>query len=81
MIWLQVIGWIGTAMIIIAFAFKRKLAPAHAALINIVGASLLGASQVADKAWPGVALEVVWVGVAMWDLFAAFRGGDAPSSP
>ena len=78
--WLDLIGWIGTAMIIIAFAFKRKLAPAHAAMINIVGASLLGTSQVADKAWPGVALEVVWVGVAMWDLFAAFRAGDAQLS-
>ena len=53
-------------MIIVAFAFKRKLAPAHAAVINIVGASLLGTSQVADKAWPGDEF-VDYVGLDMYD--------------
>jgi hypothetical protein len=68
------LGWIGMILIVTAFVLKDHPRKAVVALMNIVGATLLGASLVHKEAWAGVALEVVWVAVALKDLVRAGKG-------
>lgn len=69
----EVIGFVGAAMIVTAFACKKKLPARPLAVINFVGAGLLGATMVYKTAWSGVALELVWMGVAVSDFLIAGR--------
>ncbi|MBY0313381.1 MAG: hypothetical protein K2W85_15035 [Phycisphaerales bacterium] len=70
----EIIGFIGAAMIVAAFVGKRKLPGKSLAAINFVGAGLLGATMFYKTAWAGVALEIVWMSVAINDFVAAAKG-------
>lgn len=81
MIWFSIIGWIGTVCIVAAFALKRTLTVVHIADLNILGAALLAISFWHSSAWPGVALQLVWIGVAVFDLVAEIRRAGSRANP
>ncbi len=74
-LFIEIIGWIGMVMIVAAFVWKRKLPPMTLAVMNFVGATLLGVSLIFKEAWAGVALEAVWMVVAANDFRIACRRG------
>lgn len=72
----QINGFIGAAMIVAAFMWKRSIPAKPLALINFIGAALLGATMFYKTAWSGVALEVVWMAVAVSDFLKAGKAKD-----
>ncbi len=69
MILADILGWAGTALIVLAYYLisNNKLdasSPAYH-ILNIVGSIALGINVFIQKAWPAVALEVIWAGIAM----------------
>jgi hypothetical protein len=64
----QVLGWIGMVLLLVAFARKDTLSKRRYALMNLVGAILVGVSALEQQAWPPLALEVAWAGIALRDL-------------
>ena len=69
--WLSILGWIGTALIVTAFAFKRSLPARRTATFNLAGAGLLAISFWAVRAWPGVTLQLIWMAVSAVDFLTA----------
>jgi len=75
-IWMEVVGWIGGALILAAYFLLSagKLdakSPAYQWL-NVVGALGFIANSSWNGAWPSAALNVIWVGigvVALWRIF------------
>lgn len=68
-LFVQVIGWIGTFLIILAYALvsTKKLEGNSTAyqVINLCGALGVGASVFYQKAWAALALEIVWAIIAI----------------
>lgn len=79
----EIIGWIGTILILTAYFLvsTERLKPKANSyiLMNLFGAIFIGVNVFAHQAWPTVALEVVWGGVAIIGLvknFQAYRSAD-----
>ncbi|MDX2148715.1 MAG: hypothetical protein SFZ23_14475 [Planctomycetota bacterium] len=68
----NLIGSLGAGVLLLAYSRKERWGRRLYPIMNIIGAAGLGASQVFTESWPGVALEVVWIGIAVHDLV---RGG------
>ena len=65
----NVLGWVGTFLMVLAYYLisNKKLdasSPTYH-ILNIVGSVALGFNVFYLKAWPAVALEVVWAGIAI----------------
>jgi hypothetical protein len=76
---MQAIGWIGMALIVIAYHLASDKHPdsprakSGQQIMNLVGAVALGASAFYNDAWPNVALEVVWAWIAIQALIRGIR--------
>lgn len=73
---LETLGWMGTFLIVLAyFLISNDYVSGGSAVyqfINLAGAVLLGVSLFAKKAWPALALQVVWSVIAVWALINIF---------
>lgn len=62
-------GWTGTVLIVLAYYLvsNQKLDPVGRTyqLLNLVGSVGVGVTVFYQKAWPAVALEVVWSIIAI----------------
>jgi hypothetical protein len=69
---INIIGWVGTVLVLVAYYLvsNEKVKPASATynLINLFGAFFIGLNVFANHAWPAVALNTVWAGVAIIGL-------------
>jgi cell division protein FtsW (lipid II flippase) len=75
---LQVMGWSGTILIILAYflvSFKKISAGSKAyQYFNFFGAVGVGANVLYHQAWPAVAMEAVWAVIAIAALVNIIRG-------
>jgi len=71
---IEIIGWFGTGLILIAYwLVSGKRVGAKSALyqsFNLAGAMSLFANALYHKAFPLLALNVVWVAIAVWALLS-----------
>jgi len=73
MIWdsANIIGLIGDAAMVIAFAYSNISKCMNLALfnlLNLVGAAMLGASLMVQFNMASMALEIVWAAIALFGL-------------
>jgi hypothetical protein len=68
----QIIGWIGTFLIVLAYFLvsNNKIQPTSKIyqFINLSGAIGVGFNVFYQHAWPGFALEVIWAIIAIYSL-------------
>ena len=71
----QVIGWIGTALILLAYALvsSKKVNGSNKMYqaMNLLGAVGVGVNVFYQHAWPAFALQIVWGLIAIVALFRA----------
>lgn len=69
---IELAGWTGMALIVTAFFLvsRKKLAPDGRAylLMNIAGSVGIGADVLSDRSWPALALQLVWITIALTAL-------------
>ncbi len=72
-----VFGWLGTALIFGAYllnSLKKVDSDSRAyQLMNLLGAAALGVNVYVQRAWPALALEFVWGGIAIISLLASIK--------
>lgn len=69
------VGWTGTLLVIAAYGFTArtgKVVPFHVA--NVIGAVLLGVSNIALGAWPALALNSAFGAIGLVGLLAKSSG-------
>lgn len=69
-IFVNVVGWVGTILILAAYALVTKRGTGliyH--LLNIVGSAGLMINAIYYHAIPGVALDVAWIGIASFGIW------------
>lgn len=73
---IEAIGWTGTVMIVLAyFLISNSYISAGSSnyqLLNLFGAVFLGISLVVKKAWPALALQLIWSVIAIIALINIF---------
>ena len=73
----QIAGWIGTVLIVAAYAAvtAKKADPRDPLILamNLLGAIGVGISVYALQAWPALALQLVWGGIAVMGLIKGRR--------
>jgi len=73
----NVIGWIGAGLLIGAYFLvsTKKLPPTSVTyqLMNLLGAFGVGVNVFAQAAYPSVALQSVWAGIAIYGLYKALK--------
>lgn len=61
---IQIVGWIGTFLIVLAyFLISRKKVDGESKLyhlMNLLGAFGVGVTVFHQKAWPALALQIIW---------------------
>jgi drug/metabolite transporter (DMT)-like permease len=71
-IWFDVIGWVGAAILLIAYAMvsSRKLEGNSVTyqLLNIVGSILLAANTIFYRAYPSSFVNLIWMGIAVFSI-------------
>ncbi|MDP3963539.1 MAG: hypothetical protein Q8Q39_03515 [bacterium] len=71
-IFIQAAGWIGTILIVLAYwLVSRQQVTAQSdvyQLMNLIGAIGVGINVFHKKAWPAVALQVIWGIIAIASL-------------
>ena len=69
MIILEIIGWIGTACIVLAYALvsSRKIRGSDNTyqLLNLCGACGVAINVFLQQAWPAFALQIIWFLIAL----------------
>ncbi|TVQ64196.1 MAG: hypothetical protein EA379_02340 [Phycisphaerales bacterium] len=75
-----ILGWIGMACIVYAYARRLTLAPRAYALFNLAGGALLGVVCYVQEAWPPFVLQIIWVCIASRDLIYSARTPKPPDS-
>ena len=74
-LFLESIGWLGAALVVAAYGFvsyglvdgRSKVYQA----LNILAGVLLAANSVWHHAWPSVAVNIIWTGIALGALAMA----------
>lgn len=64
---IELIGWFGTALVITAYALTVMLKNKYSSVcnyLNLLGALLVGINCFKNQAFPSLALNIVWVGIA-----------------
>lgn len=73
---LETVGWGGTVMIVLAyFLISGSYVGADSStyqLLNLFGAVFLGVSLLVKKAWPALALQLIWSVIAVVALVNIF---------
>lgn len=73
----EIVGWVGTVLIVVAYFLvsTERLKPKAISytLMNLFGAVFIGINVFAHQAWPTLALEIVWGGVAIISLLKQFQ--------
>jgi len=68
----QVLGWIGTVLIVVAYfliSFKKIEATDRGyQLMNLFGAVGLGVNVFYQQSWPALVLEIIWGAIAIFAL-------------
>ena len=71
-IFVQASGWIGALLILIAYFLvscrKVDASSREYQLMNLLGAIGVGINVFYQRAWPALALEVVWAAIAVFVL-------------
>ncbi len=71
---IEVLGWIGTIVLIASFggvSYGRIDGRSRAyQALNIVGGLLLAVNTAWHRAWPSVAMNIIWIGIAVGALAA-----------
>jgi hypothetical protein len=74
---IQICGWTGTAMIVGAYycVSNKKLDPQGRTYqwLNLVGSAGVGVNVFHQKAWPALALEIIWGVIAILTLIRAAK--------
>lgn len=69
MILVDLLGWLGTGLIVLAYGLvsSGKLAgkSAQYQLLNFFGALFLGINLLVEQSWPAFTLQVVWAAIAI----------------
>lgn len=66
---IEVIGWIGTFLVVSAFwAGPNDLPGRLYHTVNFLGAVCIGVNVAVAGAWPALALQVIWGGISVWKL-------------
>ena len=74
--WAMLVGFIGTACIIAAYAYLTVLDAPNPFVLhgtNLLGAALLTVSLLVHTNWPSLVLEGFWAAIAVWGLVKAWR--------
>ncbi len=64
---IEIIGWAGSILVIIAYALTVKTRNKYLTLcnyLNLIGATLVGLNCYYNQALPSLMLNIVWVGIA-----------------
>lgn len=73
----QIIGWVGTAIIVLAyFLVSSKKVEGNSKLyqaMNLLGAACVGVNVFYQHAWPALALQFIWGIIAFISLFSIFK--------
>jgi len=79
----SIVGWTGTALIVIAYflvSTKKVEATSKAyQLMNVAGAIGLGVSAFTQASWPNFGLQVIWFVIGLYSLFKIFATGKTPA--
>ena len=71
-IWFDAIGWIGAALLLVAYAMisSKKLEVDSTAyqLFNIIGSVFLVANTIFYRAYPSSFVNVIWAGIAILSI-------------
>ena len=80
--WIDVIGWIGAALLLVAYALvsteRWRGRSFRFQLCNALGSVCLIANTAYHGAYPSMAVNVVWVVIAMYALGTGKRIEQAP---
>ena len=73
----QIVGWIGTLVIIIAYLLvsykKVEGSNKYYQLMNLLGAIGVGINVFFQKAWPALTLQIAWGIIAISSLLTSKR--------
>lgn len=76
-IFLQIIGWAGTFLVVLAFILveKGKISPHSKTyeLLNLSGASGIGLNAFSKSDWPSLGLQIIWSSIALFFLIKILR--------
>lgn len=68
----EIFGWVGTTLIIIAFYLNstQKITSTSSTyqLLNLIGALGVGVNVLYNRAWPALALQIIWGLIALISL-------------
>jgi len=77
----NVVGWLGMALLIGAFALVSRGSLEGTSrryqLMNLVGAALLIVNSGYYRAWPSAVLNIVWVGIGVFGFLRSRRAKEA----
>ncbi len=69
----SIIGWTGAGLIIVAYFLlvtkRLKFNSIVYNLLNLFGAAGLAISTFATKSWPAMALNIIWIGIAVFSVY------------
>lgn len=72
----EIVGWIGAVLVIGAYFLvsTKKLSPTSNTyqLMNLLGALGVGANVLVQKAYPSLAIQIVWGLIAIFGLYKSF---------
>ncbi len=73
---LDIIGWIGMVLLVTGFfaISTKRLRPQsyRYQFINLFGSVGIGVNAVVQNAYPVIALQVVWGGIALYEIYKIF---------
>lgn len=75
--WTDIVGWIGAALVIIAYFLvsTKKLPPTSVTyqLMNLIGALGVGINVFTQKAYPSLAIQIMWAAIAIFGLYKSIQ--------
>ena len=73
----DVIGWVGASLLVGAYFLvsTKKLPPTSISyqVMNLLGALGAGINVFVQRAYPVLAIELVWAAIAIYGLYKAFK--------
>ena len=70
----EVVGWVGAVFVLVAYWMVTKFGTSvlyH--VLNLTGAAGLLVNALHHRALPSTAVNVVWIGIAIWGLTSTTR--------
>ena len=76
----EIVGWLGAASVLVAYVLvARRGTSVTYHLLNIAGGVGLLANALHHRALPSTAVNVLWIGIALWALGVTTR--QRPKTP